>query len=238
MSIAHPSPRVLCLANGLDIRHRVCTSLASDGFSVLAEPSDRSIGCLADMFRPDLVIAAIRGIDRTEVERFVGRDGGPPVVMIGEHDISVEELDWAWHSGAVDVMIEPIEADELAEAVRIVLDTPREMCFGVDDLLIDERSCRAVRAGHELELTRTEFRLLIALVVNAGIVISKRRLLQMVWGFDDYAENLVEVHVSALRRKLDRHGPRLIHTARGFGYVVKGSTWGRFPTTAEVRHAV
>lgn len=238
MSITHPSPRILCLANGLDMRRQICRALVDDGFSVLAEPSEQSMVHLTQLFGPDLVIASIADSDRDEVHRFVADDRHPPLIMLGEPGLSVEDLDWAWRSGAADVMISPIEADELTATARIILDSPRDMCFGVDDLLIDERACRVARGGHELTLTRTEFRLLVALVINTGTVISKRRLLQLVWGYDDYDENVVEVHISSLRRKLDRFGPRLIHTMRGFGYVVKGSAWGQSMNTTGIRHAV
>ena len=79
----------------------------------------------------------------------------------------------------------------------------------------------ATRAGAALELTATELRLLGYLVGNRGRTVSKTQILTQVWGYEDYDPNLVEVHVSALRRKLEQHGPRLIHTARGLGYVVR-----------------
>ena len=97
----------------------------------------------------------------------------------------------------------------------------------MDDLVIDEDGVRVSRNGDELTLTKTEFRLLVTLVRHHGIVLSKRQLLANVWGFDDYDENLVEVHVSSLRRKIERCGPRMIHTVRGIGYVVRGNRWGR-----------
>jgi len=91
----------------------------------------------------------------------------------------------------------------------------------VDDLVVDESAGLAVRAGHALELTATEFRLLTQLARHRGRVLSKVQLLSQVWGYDDYDTNLVEVHVSALRRKLEEHGPRLVHTVRGLGYVLR-----------------
>lgn len=91
----------------------------------------------------------------------------------------------------------------------------------VGDLVIDRAAHVARRAGAALTLTATEFRLLATFVTNTGIVLSKRRLLELVWGFDDYDVNLVEVHVSALRRKLEAHGGRIVHTVRGVGYVLR-----------------
>lgn len=77
------------------------------------------------------------------------------------------------------------------------------------------------RAGQEIELTATEYKLLAFLAGRSGKVVGKTQLLTAVWGYDDYAANLVEVHVSALRRKLEALGPRLLHTVRGSGYVLR-----------------
>ena len=74
------------------------------------------------------------------------------------------------------------------------------------------------RAGSPLELTPTELRLLAYLVRQRGLVLSKHQLLTQVWGYDAYDPNVVEVHVSALRRKLETHGPRILETVRGLGY--------------------
>ncbi len=79
-----------------------------------------------------------------------------------------------------------------------------------------------------LGLTPTEFQLLLVLARNADVVVSKRRLLSEVWGFDQFDVNVVEVHVSALRRKLEKFGPRLVETVRSHGYVIRaGRSSGR-----------
>jgi DNA-binding response OmpR family regulator len=92
----------------------------------------------------------------------------------------------------------------------------------VGDLVVDDGARTVVRGGVPLELTRTEYDLLVMLVQHVGRVLSKTQLLTQVWGFDAYDPNLVEVHMSALRRKLEATGPRLIHTVRGAGYVLRG----------------
>jgi DNA-binding response OmpR family regulator len=79
----------------------------------------------------------------------------------------------------------------------------------------------AVRAGQSIDLTHREFSLLATLAQHPGIVLSKLQLLTQVWGFEHYDLNLVEVHICALRRKLEEHGKRLIHTVRGVGYVLR-----------------
>jgi DNA-binding response OmpR family regulator len=86
------------------------------------------------------------------------------------------------------------------------------------EVLVDEQAGLATRRGHELGLTPTELRLLAFFVRHRGLVLSKHQLLTQVWGYDAYDPNLVEVHVSALRRKLEEQGPRILETVRGLGY--------------------
>ena len=78
-----------------------------------------------------------------------------------------------------------------------------------------------LHGGEPVELTATEFRLLCYLAAQRGRIVSKAQILTSVWGYDAFDPNLVEVHVSALRRKLEAHGPRLLHTVRGLGYVLR-----------------
>ena len=92
------------------------------------------------------------------------------------------------------------------------------------DLVVDESAHSVVRAGRVVDLTHREFSLLVMLCRHSGMVLSKVQLLANVWGFEHYDLNVVEVHVSALRRKLEEHGPRLIQTVRGVGYVFRPVT--------------
>jgi two-component system OmpR family response regulator len=91
----------------------------------------------------------------------------------------------------------------------------------IGDLVIDEAAHTVCRAGSLVELTRTEFELLLALARHPAQVLSRAQLLGQVWGFDHYGPNLVEVHICSLRKKLEAHGPRLIHTIRSAGYVLR-----------------
>jgi DNA-binding response OmpR family regulator len=91
----------------------------------------------------------------------------------------------------------------------------------VRDLVIDEQQRIVTKAGEQVHLTTTEFDVLAVLAHAPGKVFSKGELLSLIWGFDQYAPNLVEVHISSLRRKLDRGPVQLIHTERGRGYVLR-----------------
>lgn len=84
--------------------------------------------------------------------------------------------------------------------------------------MVDPNAATAHRGGAALDLTATEFRLLHLLADSRGRTLSKAQILTQVWGYEDYDPNLVEVHLSALRRKMEQNGPRLIHTVRGLGY--------------------
>ena len=93
----------------------------------------------------------------------------------------------------------------------------------VGSLTIDTARRLVFVAGERVELTKREFDLLAALAENAGVVLSRQRLLELVWGYDfDVDTNVADVFVSYLRRKLERDGlPRVIHTVRGIGYVLR-----------------
>jgi DNA-binding response OmpR family regulator len=88
-------------------------------------------------------------------------------------------------------------------------------------LLVDADAGLVLYDGTAIDLTATELRLLDYLAAQRGRVVSKMQILTAVWGYEDYDPNLVEVHVSALRKKLEAHGPRLLHTVRGLGYVLR-----------------
>ena len=98
------------------------------------------------------------------------------------------------------------------------------------DLVLDEARWTVHRAGRQVDLSPTEFRLLAYLMRNQGQVLTRAQLIENVWGWNRTGQSqIVETYVSYLRRKLDALGPRLIHTKRGIGYVLRPADGTRVP---------
>lgn len=137
----------------------------------------------------------------------------------------------ALRAGADGVLGNPFSLAELIANVGAMLrrcSPPQVSRHVVADLVLDDEEHTVSRAGKALSLTALEFSLLQTFCRNHRRVLSKTQLLSIVWGFDEFDPNVVEVHVSALRRKMETHGPRLLHTVRGVGYVLRSD----MPTAA------
>ena len=126
--------------------------------------------------------------------------------------------------GADDYLVKPFALAELLARMRAVLRRSGRVvsgCIEFRDVVIDELQRSVTRGGQPVSLTSVEFELLVTLARAPGRVFSKPELLSFVWGFDEYDPNLVEVHVSSLRRKIGGDGATLIQTERGRGYVLR-----------------
>ena len=125
-------------------------------------------------------------------------------------------------SGADDYLVKPFAMAELVARIHAVLrrSSPAEL-DRLDDLVINADASRVQRDGVEVGLTQTERRLLGYLAAHRDRVVSKTQILTAVWGYEGFDENVVEVHISSLRRKLEAGGAsRLVHTVRGRGYLL------------------
>jgi DNA-binding response OmpR family regulator len=219
------SARVLLVEDDALIRESVAAALERAGFVTCSVPDGREVAALAADFRPDLALLDVMlpgPADGFALARILRRDRDLPVIFLTARDSASDRLT-GFGAGADDYVVKPFIVEELVARVRAVLRrlgrVPATLDLG--DLTIDEASSAVVRGGAELDLTATEYRLLAYLAHERGRILSKTQLLTQVWGYEDYDANLVEVHVSALRRKLEERGPRIVHTVRGFGYVLR-----------------
>lgn len=209
------------------IRISVLSALRDAGHVVEGARDGSTIERDLDSFRPDLVVLDVMlpGRDGFALLDVVRRRTDAGVVMLTARDEVSDRLR-GLQAGADDYVIKPFVLPELVARVAAVL---RRMgrapsTVEVADLVLDADAGIAMRAGTALELTATELRLLRYLAAQRGRVVSKTQILTAVWGYDAYDPNLVEVHVSALRRKLEAHGPRLLHTVRGLGYLLRAES--------------
>ena len=149
-----------------------------------------------------------------------------PVLMLTARD-SPADIVTGLDSGADDYLTKPFSLDVLLARLRAVSRRgaiPRSVCLEVADVKLDPASHRVTRAGGLLPLTPREYRLLELLMRNHGRAVSRETILESVWGFDtEVTENTMEVFVRQLRLKVDTREPKLIHTVRGFGYMMRES---------------
>jgi two-component system, OmpR family, response regulator MprA len=222
-----PSARVLVVEDDEAIADVLRRSLRAEGHEVESAGDGVEALSVAERFSPDLVILdlGLPRLDGMEVLKRLRMDGDVPVLILTartETDDRVEGLD----TGADDYLPKPFERDELLARIRALLRRrpPRgSASIAVGDLLLNPDSREVKRGGREIELTNREFELLEYLAENQKLVVSRQRLLEDVWGYDPFEEtNTIDVFISNLRRKLEDGGePRMLHTKRGAGYVLK-----------------
>jgi two-component system, OmpR family, response regulator len=216
--------RVLVVEDEDAIRVPLASALRGAGHQVRECADGTGFEEVVDAFRPDLAMLDIQlpGRDGFTLARALRARSDSGVLMVTARD-GVDDRLRGFDAGADDYVVKPFATVEVLARVGAILRRLGRIpsTVQVGDLVVDEDARIAVRAGVALDLTGTEFKVLAYLIGHRGRILSKTQLLTQVWGYDEYDPNLVEVHISALRRKLERHGPRLIHTARGLGYVLR-----------------
>ena len=221
------SPRVLVVEDDTDIAGVLRRSLDKEGYQVRIAGDGEAALEQSAVFEPDAVVLdlGLPRLDGVEVCRRLRAEGDVPILVLTARDAlesRVEGLD----SGADDYLVKPIEREELLARVRALLRRrpPRGTAsLVVGDLRLNPGTREVRRSDRRIDLTAREFELLEYLMRNDRLVVSRQALLDEVWGYHPFAEtNTVDVFISTLRRKLEEGGqPRLLHTVRGAGYVLR-----------------
>ena len=220
-------PRVLVVEDDTDIAGVLRRSLDKEGYDVRVAGDGESALDEAGVFEPDAVVLdlGLPKLDGVEVCRRLRTEGDVPILILTARD-ALEARVAGLDSGADDYLVKPFEREELLARIRALLRRrpPRgSASLVVGDLRLNPATREAFRGERELELTAREFELLEHLMRNERIVVSRQSLLDEVWGYHPFAEtNTVDVFISNLRRKLELGGePRVLHTIRGAGYVLR-----------------
>ncbi len=218
--------RALVVEDDPTIREAVTIALRDEGYRVCAVATAPDALAEVTTFRPDVAVVDIRlpeGPDGIALARDLRESADLPVVFVTAAD-SLEDRLAGFAAGGDDYVVKPFSMPELLARVRAILRRTgrvQSAVAEVGDLMVDEAARVVQRGGVEITLTATEFKLLSMLVQHRGRVMSKTQLLSLVWDYEAYDPNVVEAHISALRSKLEIHGPRMIHTVRGAGYVLR-----------------
>jgi two-component system, OmpR family, response regulator PrrA len=226
-------PDVLVVDDDEDIRVSLDRGLRLSGFAVrTAGDGDAALRAVAERV-PDCIVldVGLPGRDGVAVVEALRRDGVPVPVLMLSARTAVDDRVTGLAAGADDYLVKPFALAELVARLRALLrrvPAPGPSGLAVGPLTVDPARRRATLDGAPVELTRREFDLLEALARNAGLVLSRERLLETVWGYDFAVDtNVVDVFVSQLRRKLEAGGtPRLVHTVRGIGFTLEDRRGG------------
>ncbi len=211
----------------------VSTALGYEGFEVLQAQSGLRGLTTARTSDPDLIVLDVMlpDIDGFELAKRL-RDSGidTPVLFLTARD-SLEDKAAGFAAGADDYLTKPFSLAEMVMRVHAILRRSGRIAHAAEssvlrfaDIELDVDGHQVRRGGEPIELTATEFSLLRYFMTNPGIVLSKGQILDHVWHYDfDGDSNICETYVSYLRKKLNEHGPPLIHTVRLVGYVLRES---------------
>ncbi|MER7958499.1 MULTISPECIES: response regulator transcription factor [unclassified Streptomyces] len=228
--------RILIVDDEPAVREALRRSLAFEGYGT--EEAVDGVDALARMesYAPDLVVLDVQmpRMDGLTAARRIRASGSTvPILMLTARD-TVGDRVTGLDAGADDYLVKPFELDELFARIRALLRRssyasaagapPEGEALSFGDLRMDLATREVTRAGRAVELTRTEFTLLEMFLAHPRQVLTREQILKAVWGFDfEPSSNSLDVYVMYLRRKTEAGGePRLVHTVRGVGYVLRG----------------
>jgi len=221
--------RVLLAEDDRSVRDSLVMALELEGYEVQATTDGEQALAAFDGFAPDVVILdvmmpTVDGL--TACRRLRSRGVATPILMLTARD-QVSDRVSGLDAGADDYVIKPFSLDELLARLRALL-RRHEPDAGEPELVVADLHLDALRRAdrrgdREIDLTKTEFDLLSLLMEHAGIVLSREQIYEHIWGFDfETGSRSLDVYIGYLRRKTEAGGePRLVHTVRGVGYVVR-----------------
>jgi two-component system, OmpR family, response regulator len=225
-----PEARLLVVDDEPNILELLSVSLRFSGFEVHTASNGQQAVTLARRLKPDLLVLDVMmpELDGFEVVRRLRGEGSrAPVVFLTAKDATEDKVR-GLTLGGDDYVTKPFSLEEVVARIRAVLrrgDAVQQAAgtrLVFADLELDEDSHEVWKAGVPVALSPTEFNLLRYFLQNPGRVLSKAQILDHVWQYDFGGDaNVVESYVSYLRRKLDTSEPRLLHTLRGVGYVLR-----------------
>ncbi|MCD8098491.1 MAG: response regulator transcription factor [Lachnospiraceae bacterium] len=220
--------RILLAEDERDLNRIISKKLSSDGYSVDSCHDGReAIGMLTcadyDAVILDIMMPGADGFAVLAALRNAGKT--TPVLFLTARD-SVADRVKGLDSGANDYLVKPFSFEELSARIRAMIRTSHGSAKSklvVGDLVMDCAAKRVMRGGREITLSAREYALLEYLMHNPGITLSREQIEDHIWNYDyEGGTNVVDVYISYLRRKIDSGQERkLIHTARGRGYVLK-----------------
>jgi two-component system, OmpR family, response regulator PrrA len=223
-----PSDRVLVVEDDDAVREAIRSGLVLHGFDVsVAADGEAAVRAVADRLYDVVVLdVGLPGMSGIEVCIHLRRqEVDVPILMLSARD-QVGDRVAGLQAGADDYLVKPFDLSELTARLgalirRSLLRPTTTAVLRLGDLRVDADGRRAMVGDEVLDLTRREFDLLLTLATNPGVVLSRLRLLELVWGYDfDVDTNVVDVFIGYLRRKLTAAGmPELISTVRGVGFV-------------------
>jgi two-component system OmpR family response regulator len=221
--------RVLVVDDEPNIVDVVSMALRYQGFEVESAATGQEALAAVERFRPELMVLDVMlpDMEGFEVaERLGAQRGHIPIIFLTARDATQDKLR-GLTTGGDDYVTKPFSLEELVARIRVILRRTNgasaassKLVF--EDLELDEDTREVIRGGELVELTVTEYRLLRYLMLNPRRVLTRAQILDHVWEYDFGGDaRVLETYISYLRKKLDQHGPSLIHTARGVGYALR-----------------
>jgi two-component system OmpR family response regulator len=221
--------RVLVVDDEPNIVDVVSMALRYQGFEVAGAANGEQALTEVERFRPQVMVLDVMlpDMEGFEVaERLGAQRGHVPIIYLTARDATEDKLR-GLTTGGDDYMTKPFSLEELVARIRNLLRRTGvaesdSSVLRFEDLELDEDTREVTRAGRPVDLTGTEYRLLRYLLLNPRRVLTRGQILDHVWEYDFGGDaRVLETYISYLRKKLDQHGPSLIHTVRGVGYALR-----------------